>query len=382
MSSNLRSDDCKDVLMEEYQVLECMWEGMSGTKNNVSCSSGTAALHLALESLPIQLGSIVIVPDFTMIAVARAVVMAGMVPLFLDCDHTFNIDPARIDEALNSGLADRIEGVIAVHTYGRPCNMDLIEHVIRKSKREIFLVEDLAEAHGLRPHDRTDAACWSFYKNKIIAGEEGGIVSFQEEDFASKARSLKSLGFTEEHDFQHIPRGHNYRLANCLADKIITSLEYYIRNNRNGDLPERRQIETWYDQCCPINWRLPKRYAMWVYDLMIPGIDSTTQDYLVKELKSQGIKARHAFKPMLSQVEFDLIDYGQEEEEDPYEGTQWEGTQTEKKKETYEDVSSISRAEIVSREVIYLPVDPKNMVKQDCEKALRIIKEIMKYEEN
>jgi dTDP-4-amino-4,6-dideoxygalactose transaminase len=196
-------------------------------------------------------------------------------------------------------------------------------------RNNLRVVEDLAEAHGVRPHINTDAACWSFYKNKIIAGEEGGMVAFRDARHATIARSLRSLGFTERHDFQHIPRGHNYRLSNCHAELIRVSLKSVEWNQRR-----RREIEEQYNDYMPhpLVWRMPlKRDVVWVYDLRIPGMTSGQQDQLIKALNERGIAARHAFKPM---------------------SQQWE----------YRQIPQDTTASLMSREVIYLPVDPR----RDC----------------
>mgnify|MGYP000263818837 CR=1 FL=1 len=100
-------------------------------------------------------------------------------------------------------------------------------------------MEDRAEAHGVDFGDYIpDAACWSFYRNKIVAGEEGGAIAFKNPRHASVAKSLRSLGFTTSHDFYHVPRGHNYRLANCLAQLVLSSLA-----NVDANLAKRRQLE-------------------------------------------------------------------------------------------------------------------------------------------
>src|SRR5262249_3891926 len=156
----------------------------------------------------------VLVPDFTMIACARAVTLAGLKPVFVDCDSSLLVDL----DCVESFYANRLPYVptpvvIAVHIYGRRVDMDKLHASVEGAA---WVVEDLAEAHGIRPHPDTKAACWSFYKNKLVAGEEGGAVWFEDTERAEKARMLRCQGFTESHDFYHIPRGHNYRLANCL----------------------------------------------------------------------------------------------------------------------------------------------------------------------
>jgi perosamine synthetase len=212
--------------VEPYQELEQQWARWNSLDpaGMVVCSSGTAALHLALEAMQLSAGSKVIVPDFTMIACARAVTLAGLEPVLVDCtEHDLSIDCDLASSAVRK--YHQVRAIMPVHIYGRRCPMNKITGIARCEG--LYVVEDLAEAHGILPHPDTDAACWSFYKNKIIHGEEGGAVWFRSEERARHARSLRSLGFTEAHDFTHIPRGHNYRMSNAHASLVLDCLDRF-----------------------------------------------------------------------------------------------------------------------------------------------------------
>jgi len=278
---------------EELEKELAEWIGMPYV---VACSSGTAALHLAFESLHLPPGSEVIMSDFNMIACPRAAVMAGLKPVFVDCDERLCIDP----EALFRD-GSKAEVLLATHIYGRRCSERVWEAA---SAGQMSVVEDMAEIHGVKPHPLTDAACYSFYQNKIVHGEEGGCVAFRDEKLAARARSLRSLGFTANHDFWHSPRGCNYRLADSLAELIILSLR-----NVKWSLEKRRQIEKWYDDCFPTSWKMPPRDVVWVYDLQLPGGGREKLDEVVRRIRetiirSEPIQARHSFKPMSMQLEF------------------------------------------------------------------------------
>ena len=279
--------------MQPFEMLEKEFGEWSGCKspNTVACSSGTAALHLALEALKLPLGSQIIIPDFTMVACARAVVMAGHDPVFCDCGDNLLMDPTLIPGLIKSG---RTAAIMAVHIYGRRCNMDAIHDIAHRYG--LSVIEDMAELHGVAPHPYTDAACWSFYKNKVISGEEGGLVSFRREGPASLAKSLRSLGFTEEHDYRHIPRGHNYRMSNAHARLVLTSLHQV-----DTRLRARRTVCTWYDALLHYVKSPYKRDSVWVYDVRLPGVDVAK---VVKALNTEGVAARMSFKPMRQQEEF------------------------------------------------------------------------------
>lgn len=304
--------------VQAYEMLEAEFASLLDVpvQSVVVCSSGTAALHLAFESMPISKQTYVAVPDYTMIACARAVTMANLKPLFIRCNHythdsqplLMNLDTLREaikDKVLSTTYYDlnqTISAVLAVHTYGRQVPMAKVHKL--DSANDLFIIEDMAELHGVKPHPYTNAACWSFYKNKIIHGEEGGAVWFKDENHAKLARMLRCQGFTESHDFWHVPRGHNYRLANCLAEQILTSLKTLYHEVRI-----RREAEDLYDHFIPKMWQIyAPRESPWVYDLAIPGLkpglDQSGQALLVKRLNEAGIAARQGFKPLHQQQEY------------------------------------------------------------------------------
>lgn len=316
--------------LEAYERLEyrlARWVGPYGCPGQqmVACSSGTAALHLALEALGIPAGSEVICPDFTMVACPRAIAMALLRPVFVGCRRNMLMDLEDVRQA----RCGQTSAIMAVHIYGRRCDMERLNDWVSTG---IAVIEDMAEAHGIQPHLRTDAACWSFYKNKIVAGEEGGAVYFKDPRVASKARKLRSLGFTDAHDFTHIPGGHNYRLANCLAEKVMGSLDMFSSN-----LIARRNMESEYMRYLPKEWAMPERQVPWVFDIRIPSITYTEQDAIVKTLQGVGVPARHAFKPMHAQTEF----------------------------RNSRVVGNVGEVLAASREVIYLPLTPHQMSPKD-----------------
>lgn len=337
--------------MEPYQQLEKTWGEKNGYSPDrvVACSSGTAALHLAFESFRLPPGAEVIVPDFAMIACARAVSLAGLVPVFADIGSDLNLDPSKIAQCVTR----RTRAVLIVHTYGRRANVEEIGRAMTYRMMDLygggggsglFIVEDLAEAHGVTPDPRTDAACWSFYRNKIVAGEEGGAIAYREgnKDLTEIARSLRSLGFTEAHDFVHRPRGCNYRMANALASLILPAIE-----EMDANVVRRRRMEFLYNVGCPDAWKLPAREAPWVYDLRIPGLGGEDQDKIVQTLNAVGIAARHGFKPLRNQQEY--RNRPRETGPRPRNRTMWD-----KKPEERGEWESDRAA----REVIYLPLLP------------------------
>jgi perosamine synthetase len=327
--------------LQPFQQLEASLADWTGCPHVACCSSGTAALHLSLESLLLPFRSEVISCDFNMVAVPRAIALANMTPVFVDCGDDLLIDIDRLDEAAST--CDRARAVIVTHVYGRRARMDDVHAIAHK--HNLLVIEDLAEAHGVPVHPGSAAGCWSFYRNKCVHGEEGGAVAYPHpgEVGASRAmlaRQLRSLGFTDAHDYRHIPRGCNYRLANLLATPILESLA-----GVEASLAARREIEGWYDRHCPDEWRMPSRASVWVYDLRVPGMYPELQTQVVHALQADGIAARVAFKPMSDQEEF-----------------------------RYCRTFGTERAAKASRECLYLPCDPGKVTEATAARAFEVIR--------
>ena len=289
-------------MTQSYQLLEQEWAEFNelDPAGMVACSSGTAALHLAYAANDqLRKGDVAIVPDFTMVACPRAVSLAGLTPVFASaCEYDLLASLGAMEDR-SSGRIDAYSWMI-VHVYGRsPVLDDPVAGAWEPCG--LWQVEDLAEAHGVRPHRTTDAACWSFYQNKIVCGEEGGAVWFRDPAVAAVARELRSLGFGPNQDYVHRPGGHNYRLANALADQIRVSIRDYDYNVasrwRSWDAYAR---QPWDDR---VDLRR-RPDAPWVFDLSVRGMGKLEQDRLVKTLRDNGIAARHGFVPMSGQPEY------------------------------------------------------------------------------
>lgn len=329
--------------MSIYQMLEEDLARWIGVRDVAVCSSGTAALHLALESFqfPNRRKDIeVILCDYNMVACALAIEMADMVPVCVDCNHDLLINPVLIEDA----ITERTSFIMAVHTYGRVCDMDAIHSVARE--RGLCVIEDMAEAHGIAPDPRTHAACWSFYRNKVVHGEEGGCVTFKEggHNHYTTVRQLRNMGFNEPHDYSHIPRGHNYRMSNAHAALVLDSLR-----SVDCELLKRRRREDWLNDHCPDHWYMPYRVSPWVYDLRIPGMTDDLQTGIICDLRANGIEARHGFKPITTQKQFRM------------------------NKRVGGD-----EARRASREVIYLPLD-ESMTQERAKTAFDIITTHTRY---
>ena len=147
---------------------------LSATSTAIAVCNGTAALHLAMLALDVGHGDEVLVPSLTYIATANAVRYVGAEPVFVDIDlETWCIDP----DALEASITPRTRGIIAVHLYGHPADMDHINRVA--AEHGLWVVEDAAEAHlatykGRPVGGLATLATFSFYGNKMFTSGEGG----------------------------------------------------------------------------------------------------------------------------------------------------------------------------------------------------------------
>jgi len=263
---------------DEYRELEVKFADFCGATYGVSCNTGTAALHLALLALGVGKNDEVIVGDFAMAACAFAVSYCGATPIFVDAElDTFGVDPTLIE----AKITPKTKAIMVVHVYGRLAKMKEILSVAKRYNLPV--IEDASEAHGACNNSKADITCYSFYQNKIIHGEEGGICVTNKKQLADRMNFLKNMAFTKEHDYFHPEIGFNYRMSNAQAWLILQSLEDYYDNR-----DKRLQIEDWYDSL--IEQKLPKRDAVWFYDAVLPPSSKQRQD----------LGLRFPFKPLSS----------------------------------------------------------------------------------
>ena len=268
------------------QEFEKAFAEFNGVKHGVACSSGTAALTIALRALNIGPGDEVIVPEFTMIASAWAVTYTGAKPVFVDCKDDLTIDADLIEEKITS----RTRAIMPVHIYGRQCDMEKIMDIAYNYNLKV--IEDSAEAHGVKPTG--DMACFSLFANKIISAGEGGVCVTNDDHLAKQMVHLRAMAFTPEHNFIHKKIAYNFRMTNLQAGVALAQLERIEEM-----LAKRKKIEDIYDEKLKNIKQIkvmPKRNVLWMYDLL-----AENKHALQKHLEGCGIETRQFFKPMSQQ---------------------------------------------------------------------------------
>jgi len=280
--------------MLPYLELEQKYAEFVGTKHACATNTGTAALHLAIEALEMPNDTQVIVPDFTMYASGLAVHYARLTPVFIDCDENLLIDLDQVEKHFDMVINKWKTRILMItHVYGRTVDMDRVAYIAKKYKLRV--IEDACEAQGADVGSY-DIGCFSFYRNKIIHAEEGGIITSNDKDLIEKAQDMKSMSFGDRHNYYHKRIGFNYRMSDSQAIMAMESLEEF-----NLNMYKRHKICEIYNEIIPEKYHMPNnRKAVWVYDMKHPRPDT-----VVDVLNSHGITARHSFKPLSKQPLFD-----------------------------------------------------------------------------
>ncbi|MDD5103910.1 MAG: DegT/DnrJ/EryC1/StrS family aminotransferase [Candidatus Peribacteraceae bacterium] len=285
------------------QEFEAAYARYLGVKHAITTTSGTTALHLALAALGIGPGDEVIVPDFTMIASAFAVLHAGARPVFVDVDPAiYTIDPSQIA----AKITPRTKAIMPVHIYGHPADMDPILTLAREWK--IAVVEDAAEAHGAEYKGRLCGSmgtvnAFSFYGNKIITTGEGGMVVTDDDAIAIRARSLRDLAHSPSKRFTHETVGFNYRMTNLQAGLGLGQLQHIAEF-----LKKKQWMAERYAQGLAgvRGLRLPvtrpwAKNVYWMYAVLVEDAFGMTRDAFRAALKERGIDTRDFFTSCAAQ---------------------------------------------------------------------------------
>jgi perosamine synthetase len=273
-----------------------------GTRHALSVCNGTAALHLALLALGVKPGDEVIVPSFTYVATANAVRYCGATPVLVDCDlDTWNIEPA----AVLAAITPRTVGIIPVHLYGAPADMDKIMHLA--ASYGLWVVEDAAEAHGATVGDKVvgsigDIGTFSLYGNKVITTGEGGAVTTDDAELTSTMSLYRGQGMDPQRRYWFPVVGYNYRMTNLAAAIGVAQLAKLDR------LVERhRTVDAWYREeladCEELVWQAElegTRTVSWLTSVRLRAAENKpwVRDDLMARLAADGIDSRPFFYPM------------------------------------------------------------------------------------
>ncbi|MDE1845877.1 MAG: DegT/DnrJ/EryC1/StrS family aminotransferase [Candidatus Micrarchaeota archaeon] len=274
-----------------------------GTKYAVATSNGTVSLHLAMAALGIGKGDEVIVPTLTFIASANTVKYTGAKPVFVDSNKEYwCIDPEKIEKRITK----KTKGIMPVHLYGHPCDMDPILEIAKK--HDLFVIEDAAEAHGAKYKGRTvgsfgDISSFSFFGNKIITTGEGGMCTTDDEALYQKMRVLRDHGMNPSKRYWHDVIGYNYRMTNMQAAIGVAQVhkmdEVIARKREIARLYEKNLsslAKKGYITLSPqMEWATS---VYWMYNILLKGKAKLGRDELMEKLGAKGIETRPIFHPL------------------------------------------------------------------------------------
>ncbi len=298
--------------IEEFEE---KWAAYCGMKYGIAVSNGTTALQVAVRCLNLKPGDEVIMPTFTIISCALAIVETGAIPVLVDCEpRTWGMDVCQVEARITS----RTRAIMPVHIYGHPVDMDPLFALA--AKYGLAIIEDAAEVHGAEYFSGRDGnnpiwkrcggmgniSVFSFYANKLITTGEGGMVLTSDPHYAEKARNLRNLCFRAERRFYHTELGYNFRLTNMQAALGVAQLERF-----DEILAKKRWMgQAYTDRLKGITvLQLPveeswARQVYWMYGLVLDESTNMDAAEFAKRLQARGVQTRPFFLGMHEQPVF------------------------------------------------------------------------------
>ena len=269
-------------------------------KHSFAVCNGSAALELAVKAIGIQPGDEVIMPTFTIISCALAVIRAGATPIYVDADpQTWNMKVEDIEPL----ITERTKAIMAVHIYGITVDMDPLLEISKKY--DLKVIEDAAEVIGQTYKGKPcgsfgDISTFSFYPNKHITTGEGGMVLTDDPEIAERCKSMRNLCFGKADRFVHQELGWNFRMSNLQAAVGVAQLERLPQT-----MEKKREIGRMYHQhlegcesfTLPLTQTDYCENIYWVFGIVSKDHKKDAK-WWMKDLAKKGIGTRPFFYPM------------------------------------------------------------------------------------
>jgi len=290
----------------EAKKFESEFSKFVNRKYSITVANGTAALEIAVKALGIKKDDEVLIPNFTIISNALAVIRQQAKPVLIDCDlENWNVKIEDIEKKITK----KTKAIIVTHIYSFPNDMDKILKICKK--HNILIIEDAAEVLGLSYKNKKcgsfgDLSTFSFYANKQVTTGEGGMISVNSEKLYKKCNSLKNLCFGKINRFNHDDLGWNYRLTNIQAALGLSQLK-----NIKNTIRKKMEIGNYYYEKLKFNNNIQilppfnsfSKNIYWVVGILIKNKKMTALN-LSKKLLKFGIETRPFFWPMHQQSIF------------------------------------------------------------------------------
>jgi dTDP-4-amino-4,6-dideoxygalactose transaminase len=275
-----------------------------GARHGIAVTNGTAAIEVTMAGLGIGPGDEVIVPNFTFVATASAVLFANALPVLVDVDPASQcIDPTLAEAA----ITPRTKAIIGVHMGGHPADLDRLQEIAKR--HGVHLVEDSAHAHGSEWRGRKigtfgTAATFSFQSSKLMTAGEGGIILSNDDAFERQARSVHDCGrMPGEWFYSHFIYGSNYRLSEwqgAVLNVQLGRLEEQTRHrHKNGRLLDKllAQVPGITPQICDARCTRNGQYA-YIFYLDASQFAGISTENFIAALNAEGIPTQASYPPL------------------------------------------------------------------------------------
>jgi perosamine synthetase len=283
---------------------------LAGVKHAVAVNTGTAALHSAVVAAGVKQGDEVILPSFTFVATAEAVVIAGGKPVFTDIDpETYNISP----EAIEKNVTEKTRAIVPVDLYGFSVDIKAIKKIA--SENNLAVVEDAAQAHGATYAGKpagvfADAAGWSLYASKNITTGEGGVVTTDSDKVAETLRLIRTHG--EKDKYASLMLGYNYRMSEIQAAIGLVQLE-----KLPNFVAKRRENAKRLSSLLATSDRLKlpmesdeQQHSWYLYTVRLKNAAGNERNKILEELQKKGIGAVAYYVNPVHQMPYYRETYG------------------------------------------------------------------------
>ena len=288
----------------EVTRLEQNFAKLCKAKHAVAVNTGTAALHSAVMACGVKQGDEVILPSFTFVATAEAVVLAAGKPVFADIDpQTYNLSPASVEKAITK----KTKAILPVDLYGFSADMKPLREIAEK--HGLALVEDAAQAHGATYAGKpagcfADAACWSLYASKNMTTGEGGLVTTDNDQMDDTLRMIRSHG--EKAKYASLILGNNYRMSEmqaAIGNVQLEKLPSFVAKRRQNAQQMTKILQKSSRLVLPYESK-DQLHSWYLYTARLKDGEETERNRILEELKKQGIGAEAYYVNPVHQMPF------------------------------------------------------------------------------
>ncbi|HIE44291.1 MAG TPA: DegT/DnrJ/EryC1/StrS family aminotransferase, partial [Candidatus Omnitrophica bacterium] len=282
---------------EKVKEFEKKFSHFQDAKCGITTASGTVALEVSLLCCGVGAGDEVIIPAYTFVATASAVLKVNAIPIFADID----IDTANIDLTdVENKVTDKTKAVIPVHFAGLPCDMDALK--ILAGKYDLKIIEDACHSWGSKWRGKGtgalgDSGVFSFQMSKNITSAEGGIILTDNEELAETARSYTNCGRGKDKPwYEHYLLGSNLRMTEIQAGLLLAQLgrleEQTVKREENASLLDEKLKEIPGIKIMKRDERVTRRaYHLYIFRYQQSEWDDVPRGVFLEALNAEGIPA-------------------------------------------------------------------------------------------